>query len=183
MPDLPIDELVGPNFYGGNINSMSWCAGSYGAPPAGYDAISAGTNIVANKAYFVPFTLNEEVTVYAMGWINGTQVAGNIDVGIYYEDGVRLLSTGSTLQAGTTASQVVDVTDTVVKPGNYYLAMAGDTTTAQVVYRVSMGVLPQICLGVKHLTSAFPLPSTAAFVDAATNAWYPLVIAFLTPTY
>lgn len=170
--------------FGRVIHSMSWCAGSWGAAPAGYDLVATAAWPTTNKALFVPFTLNEEAIVYALGWINGATVGGgSYDAGLYHDDGARIVSTGSTLQAGASQVQAVDVADTVLKPGNYFLGMAGNATLNNTVYRVSMAVVPQVCLGVKQQAAGFVLPSSATLVDVATTNYYPLILAFTAPVY
>src|SRR5262245_36344187 len=86
----------------------------------------------ANSAVYLPVILESAVLIKSLSLANGTVVSGNFDVGLYSADGKRIMSTGSTAQAGTTNSQTVDTTDTPVGPGLFYLACAIDNTTATV---------------------------------------------------
>lgn len=126
---------------------------------------------VANKAIYIPFSLSERQTVTALFIANGATVSGNIDLGIYDEAGTRLVSSGSTAQAGTTALQVANITDTVLEAGLYYMACAMDGTTGTAQRWVSgvAGVEALRFLGVFEETSAFALPATAAFATIASD--------------
>lgn len=133
--------------------------------------------VTASLAVYVPFWVPETVVVTQLGWFNGAAVAGNLDVGIYDEAGARLVSSGSTAQATTAALQAVDVTDTTLIRGSYYLALASDTSDAtQKLYAVLPEAgIPQ-SLGLLQEASAFPLPATATFAKYA-SAFIPVVFA------
>jgi hypothetical protein len=99
---------------------------------------------------------------------NGATAANNIDVGIYDAAGTRLVSAGSTAQAGTSDLQLFDVTDTLLGPGLFYFAVSFDGTTGTVFRHVVSQNFGQ-ALGVCQQTaSAHPLPATATF---AANAF------------
>ena len=99
-------------------------------------AVLASNNYPAvNMAIFVPFQIAEPVTVVKLWVRNGTAVAGNLDMGIYLPDGTRVVSKGSTAQAGIDELQNMDITDTLLQAGNYYLGINSDTSGAtQKVY-------------------------------------------------
>lgn len=82
-----------------------------------------------NRALYMPFTLESQATAFKIGLIVGTQ-SGNLDVGIYDLSSVRLVSSGSTAVAAA-GIQIVDIADTALQPGHYYLAMSCSTTGAQ----------------------------------------------------
>jgi hypothetical protein len=129
---------------------------------------------------FIPFTVPEPCTVYKMGWGNGAAVAGNLDAGIYKPDGTRLVSTGSTAQSGTTTLQVVDVADTFLDRGTYYLCLDSDTSGAT---QKVMAVLPAAgiaqALGLLQMSAALDLATNAnpAVFAKYTRAFIPLVVA------
>lgn len=116
----------------------------------------------ANRAVYVPFFVIDSYTVDLLFcWIHTS--SGNLDLGIYTEDGEKILSTGSTASPGT-GLRTFDVTNTTLDKGVYYMAMSVDNITfasrrgtidSAVVIRTS-GCVEQL--------SAFPLPQTAAFV-------------------
>lgn len=124
----------------------------------------------ANRAIFVPFTVDEDYTVVKMGLANGAAVSGNVDLGIYDSSFTRLVSTGSTAQSGTTQMQSFDVTDTDLSPGWYYMALAVSNTTAQVfclnpsAFEAFMGGV-----GCFQQAAALPLPSTATPAAVSSN--------------
>ena len=106
---------------------------------------------------------------------NGSTASGNIDVGIYDLGGAKLVSIGSTAQAGTSAYQVFDITDTTLYPGQYYMAVAMDGTTGTLV-RWSPGAQECRNLAMQQMASAFPLPATATFASVASS-YIPWVFA------
>jgi hypothetical protein len=116
----------------------------------------------------VPVVLAIPVTVYQLAGFNGTVVSGNIDLGIYDANGGRLVSAGSTAQAGTTAAQVIDITDTLLTPGVYYLAQSADNITAT-VHGSNLGNQVLAACGVVQMLSAFPLPTTATFAGLTVS--------------
>lgn len=146
------------------------------------DLVSGGVWPVANQAIFVPFTVQDRsVTVYKMGWGNGSPVAGNIDVGIYDFAGTRLVSIGSTAQTGALVTQIVDTVDTVLVPGHYFLAMAKDTVGTGIVQKNSTTAILANASGVQKMETAFPLPATATFANP-TAAYVPGITAYVVPT-
>lgn len=131
------------------------------------NSIGSGTWPTQNKAFYFPFTIVEKTfTVKRIGVVNGTAVSGNIDAGIYDSQGNRLVSSGSTAQAGTGVIQWLDVTDTDLKPALYYMALAVDNTTATVSRNVGVNASILRVLGCFVETSAFVLPATATFAVA-----------------
>lgn len=123
---------------------------------------------VSNTAYFIPFEIQQPFLVKLMAITNENTVSGNVDVGVYAEDGTRLISKGSTAQSGTFSNQTLDVTDTVLAPGKYYLAMAMDNTTG-IVGRLATGLERLKTVGILEMATAFPLPAVATFATLTTN--------------
>jgi hypothetical protein len=128
----------------------------------------------------VPFRIAEALTVYQMACGTGTATTGNFDLGIYDLSGNLLVSTGSTAKTTSFSERVVDVTDTALLPGAYYLAMAVDTASAAYVgYTLANAALGKL-VGIREVASAFPLPSTVTLATS-TGTVVPLVAAFLRP--
>lgn len=127
----------------------------------------------ANRAIFVPFLVFNPLVAVKMFIANGSTVSGNVDVGIYDTGGSRLVSSGSTAHAGTSATQVFDITDTTLNPGVYYFAVAMDNTTGTIKALTSAVGICSAC-GVLSQSTAFALPSPATFA-AAADAYIPLV--------
>jgi hypothetical protein len=83
--------------------------------------------VVANTAWIYSFMLTDWAIAYQLLWYVGATSGGNIDVGIYDAQKNRLVSAGSTAMSATTNTvQELNITDTVLPPGNYLLAGAGD---------------------------------------------------------
>jgi hypothetical protein len=115
----------------------------------------------ALRVIYTPVVLQRPYTVTKAGWINGSTVAGNVDAGIYDENGNRLVSTGSTAMAGASTLQTVDITDTKVGPGVVFLAMVTDSATATFIINNSINVSLSRCSGIQQqLLGAMPLPAT-----------------------
>lgn len=171
MPDfsgLPAGGVTilssfGPATCGFDINT-------WGAPTAGavwpsanralYTAVLVEVPLVAKKIAVLP-----------------TVQSGNLDVGIYTEDGTRLVSMGSTAVGTASAVQVLDITDTTLNPGTYFLAMNCDNTTAA-FQRSSAGITGTMsAFGLQQqAVGAIALPATATFANIS-SAYLPVINA------
>ena len=89
---------------------------------------TATTWPAADRAIFIPVMCSGYFTVKKFAIENGA-VSGNLDAGIYTSEGKLVVSTGSTAMSGANSWQTIDVTDTQIPPGLYYLAMAINNTT------------------------------------------------------
>jgi phage tail sheath gpL-like len=117
----------------------------------------------ASLSILIPVWLPEQIIVAQLGWVNGSVVSGNVDMGIYNQDGVLLLSTGSTAGSGTSALQLVNVTDTPIGPGLVYMALAVDNITATIERTNTGSVLTVACVGLVQVASNFPLAANVTF--------------------
>lgn len=137
---------------------------------------ASSTLFAANRAVFVPLSLSASFTVLEMAWLNGATIAGHVDIGIYDSGGTLLVSQGSTAQAGSLGMQIADVADTALSAGDYYLALATDSSTATFAVS-SQASIPTVCrtAGVFIMDSAFPLPATATFNKACSVI--PVIVA------
>jgi len=132
-------------------------------------------NGTANRAYFVPVRIVLPIIVTQMGWHNGSGITGTVDVGIYLPDGTRLVSKGSTTQAGASVMQWVDITDTELGPGLFYFAIS-QSALGTTLHRLNLGAPFGKILGMMQQATAHPLPATATFATTATGGW-PLIVA------
>lgn len=122
----------------------------------------------ASRAIAVPFAVSRRVLVTKLFVYNGATASGNLDVGIYNAEWGLLVSAGSTAQAGTNVNQVIDVTDTWLKPGLHWLALVMDGTTGT-VFRNSLGSTRLArAAGLATMAAAFPLPATFTPAASAT---------------
>lgn len=145
---------------------------SFGAVAPTTQAIGVTNNAFAtwpsaNAAIFMPIRIIEPTLIVNIAVSNGT-LAGNTDVGIYSLNGVRLVSSGSTAQAGS--FQTFDIADTMLGPGVYYAAVARDEATTGTTFRHSFAsnVIPKI-IGMAEMAAAFPLPATATLATITSN--------------
>jgi len=122
----------------------------------------------ANLALFIPFTITERHTYVRACVCNGATVAGNFDVGVY-RGTARLFSTGTTAQAGVSQMQVVTGLSWTLDPGDYYLALATNSTTATFMCgNIASGGYGMAVTGGKQQTTAFVLPNPATLANYAT---------------
>jgi len=124
---------------------------------------------VANTAVYIPFVVYQSFMVVKLSVWNGTVVAGNFDLGVYDDQKNRLVSSGSTAQAGTSVIQTVDVTDVLLLPGQYYMACVANGISGRYFKYTSVASV-QGSWGVLSQTSAFPLPTTANWVRNTMEA-------------
>jgi hypothetical protein len=153
-----------------SLESLGGLLTAYAAPPGSFSASAAYP--LANLALYIPFVVCQRVPVVRLFSNNGGGVSGNIDLGIYDHTGQRLVSTGSTAQAGVSAPQMFTVAVTL-GAGRYYLAVAMDNTTGT-LRRYNLSALHWVGAGVAEQTSAFPLPATATFATM-TRAYMPII--------
>lgn len=125
-------------------------------------APASGTWGNANDALFLPFTLQGSITVVKLWCVNGATVAGNVDMAIYDASGTRLVSIGSTAQAGASAVQEFNIPDTALAAGRYYIALSqSDVTSTMAIFTAPAAGGYWKSLGVAFQATAHPLPSTA----------------------
>lgn len=126
----------------------------------------------ANKPCAIPFVVNTPFTIMQLGWFNGSALTDNFDCGVYDVGFNRLISTGSTARVGATLNQWVDVTDTVLGPGKYWLAGASNGTTANCARGIgaakTVAVMAQIGMQ-DSATNSFPLPNPLVGMAAAAT--------------
>lgn len=170
MSDWPAQlQLIDPMtaIHWGSNCSIGGGAGFVGTP-------ASAIYPTANLAIYIPFRIPRPIVVTKLWAWNGTVVSGNIDVGIYDATGTRLISAGSTAQAGTSAKQEFNIADTEIGPGLFYIATAMNNTTGT-LHRVSaLPVELMRLVGCAEQTTAFALPATATFAKVATAAYLPM---------
>lgn len=147
----------------------------------GPSAVTSGTWGAVNDPVAVPFWLQTPETVYQLGWYNGSVAGGHVDVGVYDSAWVRKVSSGSTVGSGNSTLQFVDVADTVLVPGKYYMVMSLDDVTAN---RIALQVQTVAALALAGVydstTDAFPLPDPLTNMAlAATYVNVPFVVVAL----
>lgn len=142
--------------------------------------MGAGTWPAANRALYIPFELDFPAIAKQMAFTVTTQ-SGNFDAGIYSETGSRLVSKGSTAVpvAGIAA---IDIADTVLTPGTYFMALNIDNTTAAVQRSSGPPAETLRACGLQQqAVGAIALPATAAFANPA-SAFLPQLAVLLVAT-
>lgn len=151
--------------------------------PSNNVTYSASTNWpTANKAFFAIVRIVEPVILTKAYWHNGSNVAGNVDVGIYDAATLKKVwSSGTVSQSGINTRQSVTITGGVaVIPGLYYIAMASDTATNHRVIQASYSnAVNSSMVGVFEQASAFNLPDPAVPVTT-TGGFLRPIMGFVT---
>lgn len=131
------------------------------------------------RAIYVPIRVASRVTVVQLGISVAATATGNIDLGIYYPNGTRIVSTGSTTKLAASGVQVVDITDTVLVPGLYYLG-ANNSTTGDTFNCASITAPLLASWGVLTETlGSVTLPATASWAVDNSLTVYPVISAML----
>lgn len=138
------------------------------------NSMAGATYPTANTAIYVPVVVRSRVVIRKLWLSSSSGATANIDLGVYDAAGTRLVSAGSTAKVADT-EQVVDVTDTTIGPGLYYMAVNCSNTTDSIV--VSSSNVPFLA-GLGVLTEAVgsvTLPATATWAVDQTLTKYPLI--------
>jgi len=137
---------------------------------------ASGTFESANLAVYMPITLAAPCVIRRIWWANGATAAGNVDCGLYYDSGSRspgakVISSTSTAQSGANAVQFVDVTDTAIAPGLYWVAITSDSASTT-FFRSALTAAAMDVAQRMQEASASPLPATATPVaSTGTNIY------------
>lgn len=167
-PIIEIDSLGSLEAIGGELNASN----------AGMNtALSNNWPAAANVALFVPFGVAQAITAVKMWVQNGTAVAGNIDMGIFDAAGTMLVHKGSTAQAGISGIQELDITDTLLAPGRYYMGISSDTSgvTSKTFQGVMGGAYLAVFTGCYQVAATFPLATVTYAAYASVRVpWFGL---------
>lgn len=152
-----------------------------GAPALGIAAWSSAapasaTWPAANRIIFVPFELSHEVVVTKLCVYNGATAGANtFDVGIYTKDVVRIVAAGSTSGGSTSALQEIDITDTILAPGQYYMGMVCSNTT-RTAFRVTTPPVNALKLmGIAQVADGVPMGAGPLTLAVPASAYIPLM--------
>lgn len=169
MADFPSASLVNPASGTVNAFCMASLADLVMMRKAIFNTSTAWTT--ANRAIYIPFYIEAPVTAFQMAVSNGATVAGNLDLGIYDVLGNKIVTKGTTVQTGASVMQALDITDTVLAPGTYFMAMSTDSTTATYIGSPVISGTGELfrAFGVQEQLTAFPLPATATFANPAST--------------
>ncbi|MEO6604357.1 MAG: hypothetical protein ABIN55_01965 [Aeromicrobium sp.] len=129
----------------------------------------ASSALATDRAVYVPINIPRPLVAKRMWYVVGATGGTNtIQLGIYTESGSQIVATTATT-VGTAANLVhLDITDTTLTPGSYYLAVVLNGTTATIL-RWGLQTTPLGRLVVLHQAAARPLPATATFAASNDN--------------
>lgn len=133
----------------------------------------------ANRAILIPFRLPKIMTAYQMIVGCGGTGGGNFDCGIYDKFGNLLVSGGSTGRSAL-SEVIVNITDTVLGRGTYYMALSVDGTNNMIATAPAQVALVK-AVGIRQASSAFVLPATITF-ETAASAYIPVFGVVFTST-
>lgn len=124
----------------------------------------------ANLALAIPFEVSVPLVVDQLGVATGTTLNVNVDIGIYTSSLARVISTGSTALSSASAWQWVNVADTPLAKGRYYLALAANGTSPQDVFFYGATVASALAVaGCLQAASSFALPDPLASTAEASS--------------
>jgi len=146
----------------------------------GTTPVPSSTWPVANLAIYIPVYVRETLTATKIRVAGDTTAANNIDAGIYNYSGTRLVSVGSTALGGGNVVMDLNIADTVLVKGIYYIGIAVDGTTGRVGAIPVGSTYDNMLYGIREETSAFPLPATATFADNNIRKYIPNVSIIFT---
>jgi hypothetical protein len=159
-PEIGMPVIIAPFLDPGDASP--WAAAGYAEMQAGVSSAAAWPT--SGRVYYLPVAVVGPVQIQAMMWRNGATLNGNVDVGIYSRNFVRLMSSGGVVQTGINSLQFTSVPVTLM-PDLYYLAMTTNTTTGlywRWTYGATLGPLLLQSVGVRTEGGGYPLPATAS---------------------
>lgn len=167
-----VPPMVGPFTLGWSMFAQEHVQGSDAASSSGSGDV----------VFYHPVLVPQTCVVRRLWWANGSSVSAsyNIDAGVYadagFKPGAKLVSTGSTAQGNATQVQFVDVTDTTLSPGLYWLAIVANASAT--LFRTS-GSGAGIDAAWRFIETSAPiLPDTATPVEC--DQWSCYVFGFAT---
>jgi hypothetical protein len=134
----------------------------------------------ANLAIYIPIAIALPVVAKKLWLACGTTGTDNIDIGIFSEGGTKIVASGATAKVNSDAELVVEITDTLLAPGRYWIGVSCASNTAT-FWTLGLAVPNGAALGVMQEGSAHPLPATATMV-ALTGLRVPAAGIFLDTT-
>jgi len=164
----PVPPMISPYTFGWGSAAHERVVGS--------EATSA-TWESASRAVYMPIFIPTPTILTRVWWANGATTSGGatIEVGLYrdagYKPGAKIVS-GSATQGTASQVQFVDVTDTFLLPGLYWIAVTSSSATNTTMFRGTPADASLDAVLRMQEASASPLPATATPVESAvTNNW------------
>lgn len=142
----------------------------------GFQPVASNAWSTANAAMYIPLFLPWPYFVTKMGWFNSNIGPINVDIGIYTASGIRIFSSGSTAQSGSSGQLQTVSVNRKLGPGLYFGAFAASSTTSTRLYLQNAGASTLRLAGCYQQGSALPLPATATFAVVSSVVQYPLLV-------
>lgn len=163
-PKINLTNADGTPFTGGASSPVltKYIAPSITMYATGVAASITGGNTAMFTSFYVPHTQLIDRVFFEVAVQNG-----NVDVGIYDDDGTagapatRLSSSGSTACPAVGGASIA-VTEVSLTPGNYWAALASDSATASFRYGTGMLTVVGFITPRYSKTTSFPLPASIA---------------------
>ena len=156
-----------------------WAYGSVNLSMLGSFAAAAWPS--ANLIIYSPVRIKSRVVARKMWFQSAATGTDNIDIGIYDRGGTRIVSSGAVAKGAVAQEQVVDITDTTIGPGLYYIGFTSTTTTNQ--FSRSLPTVPNMAAqGARTEAGAGTLPATATWVVDNTLNYFSTTGSFTEPT-
>jgi hypothetical protein len=146
---------------------------SIGVPLKSWAQIGLTTSLAypaADVGLFVPFTIPEPTTFTKLFWLNGSAAGDSWDIGLFLEDGTLIVAAGTQTGTGNSTVQVIDIADTTLARGRYYLGVTHSSTTAN----RAAGLFPaaNICHGIGMFQDSSCAAPFSTNANPATFAAY-----------
>jgi hypothetical protein len=151
-----------------------WVAGSMlaGVTPT----TGAGTFPAANLIIYCPVRVTKATRVKKL-WIAAQNTAGAPDtlvLGVYGRGGTKLFDSGNITHPATSDEIVANVTNAILPPSLYYLAVT-QNATAGTFQRFAPGAPIPAAMGLRTEAGAGGLPATATWVVDNTLNFVPIM--------
>ena len=126
-----------------------------------------------NLAIWIPFSLTKQITAQKMFWYNGSVVNATymVCVGIYDSCNNLIWTSGNIAQstASVVQSTSMSVATQTMGPGNFYMALSCNTTTATFFSTTMAASIFPAITGMAQQATANPLPTTGSPIQIAGN--------------
>ena len=133
------------------------------------NGIGTGTR-AANSALFWPFMIFETSVAKKMSFISGNAGTGNADLGIYDGGKNLLVSSGSTALVGANTLQEIDIANTTLHPGQYFMALVFSSGSSTFLQFLNNDEFAFAAYPYYEAANHFPLPNPATFTLSSTTA-------------
>jgi len=130
----------------------------------------------ANVAIYLPLIVPDTFPVAGIAIHNGSNLTGNVCLGIYSEAGTRLATTGTTARATASSLQFIALSVTLTR-GRYFLAGVASEAALGTYLRIAPGsvALTRILQVRQETLGSTVLPATMTPVAVAT-AFVPSIL-------